>query len=178
MDTFHLKARFLNIADFLIPQAAIGINAVSLRDNKFDDRNSILFNPYLSVTSTIPLLTRKMLFSVTAVAETIMNEDALGTYQFSGGADLNLFNFLYAFAEVQGFDPNAVVANQVVNAGLKLRLGPVSAGVGLFNVKVEPGEGDTVVDKYASSLVDLANANYIATVALDIRLGGKPSAKK
>lgn len=178
MDTFHLKARFLNFGDYLIPQAAIGVNAVSLVDNKFEDRNDILFNPYLAVTSTIPIFTPKILLSVTAVAETIMNENQLGQYQFSGGADINLFNFLYGFAEVQGFDPNALVANQVVNAGVKLRLGPLSAGIGIFNMSLTPGEGDNLVDQYASSLLDLANANYMATVALDIRLGAKPKAKK
>ncbi|MCE1195352.1 hypothetical protein LWX53_02495 [bacterium] len=177
MDTFHMKARFLNIADYLIPQAAIGVNAVSLVDNKFEDRNDILFNPYLAVTSTIPLFTSKILFSVTAVAETIMNKDQLGKYQFSGGADLNLFNFLYGFAEIQGFDPN-IVNSQILNAGLKLRLGPLSAGIGMFNMKLTPGEGDNVIDQYASSLLDLANANYMATVAFDIKLGAKPKAKK
>ncbi|MFA6366863.1 MAG: hypothetical protein WCX13_06700, partial [Candidatus Hydrogenedentales bacterium] len=50
MDTFHLKARFLNFADYFIPQASIGVNAVSLVDNQFSDRNDILFNPYLAVT--------------------------------------------------------------------------------------------------------------------------------
>jgi hypothetical protein len=178
MDTFHMKARFLNLADYFIPQAAIGINAVSLRDNSFTDRNSILFNPYLTVTSNIPIFTPKILLSVTAVAETIMNQDALGQYQFSGGVDLNLFNFLYGFAEVQGFDPNALVANQVVNAGVKLRLGFLSAGVGLFNIKVTPGEGNNIVDQYASSVFDLENASYMATVAIDIKLGGKAPAKK
>jgi len=178
MDTFHLKARFLNFGDYLIPQAAIGVNAVSLVDNKFEDRNDILFNPYLAVTSTIPIFSSKILFSVTAVAETIMNENQLGKYQFSGGADINLFNFLYGFAEVQGFDPNALVADQVVNAGIKLRLGPLSAGIGMFNMSLNPGEGDNVIDQYASSLLDLANANYMATVAFDIKLGAKPKAKK
>ena len=177
MDTFHMKARFLNIADYLIPQAAIGVNAVSLVDNKFEDRNDILFNPYLAVTSTIPVFTSKILFSVTAVAETIMNKDQLGKYQFSGGADVNLFNFLYGFAEIQGFDPN-IVNSQILNAGVKLRLGPLSAGIGLFNMKLTPGVGDNVVDQYASSLLDLANANYMATVAFDIKLGAKPKAKK
>jgi hypothetical protein len=178
MDTFHMKARFLNLADYFIPQAAVGINAVSLRDNSFSDRNSILFNPYLTVTSNIPIFTPKILLSVTAVAETIMNQDALGQYQFSGGVDLNLFNFLYGFAEVQGFDPNALVANQVVNAGVKVRLGFLSAGVGLFNIKVTPGEGSNIVDQYASSVFDLANASYMATVAIDIKLGKNTPAKK
>ncbi|MFA5851592.1 MAG: hypothetical protein WC820_02740 [Spirochaetales bacterium] len=177
MDTFHMKARFLNLTDYFIPQAALGINAVSLRDNKFTDRNSILFNPYLAVTSTIPIFTTKMLFSVTAVAETIMNQNALGSYQFSGGADLNLFNFLYGFAEIQGFNP-AATNSEVINAGAKLRLGFLSVGVGLFNIKLVKGEGATLVDQYASSILDLANANYMATVALDIRLGKKAPAKK
>ncbi len=177
MDTFHLKARFLNIADYFIPQAAIGVNAVSLVDNKFEDRNDILFNPYLAVTSSIPIFTPKILFSVTAVAETIMNENQLGSYQFSGGADLNLFNFLYGFAEIQGFDPNSS-SSEVLNVGVKLRLGPLSAGVGLFNMSLTPGEEGNLIDQYASSGVDLSNANYMATVAIDIRLGKKTPAKK
>lgn len=177
MDTFHMKARFLNFADYFIPQAAIGVNAVSLVDNKFTDRNDILFNPYLAVTSTIPIFTPKILFSVTAVAETIMNKDQLGKYQFSGGADLNLFNFLYGFAEIQGFDPNSV-KSEVLNVGVKLRLGFLSAGLGMFNISLTPGEGSNIIDQYASSLLDLANANYMATVAIDIRLGKKAPAKK
>lgn len=177
MDTFHMKARFLNFADYFIPQAAIGVNAVSLVDNKFTDRNDILFNPYLALTSTIPIFTPKILFSVTAVAETIMNKDQLGKYQFSGGADLNLFNFLYGFAEIQGFDPNSI-KSEVLNVGVKLRLGFLSAGVGMFNISLTPGEGDNILDQYASSLLDLANANYMATVAFDIRLGKKAPAKK
>ncbi|MHB0898477.1 MAG: hypothetical protein ACYC1A_13090 [Spirochaetales bacterium] len=177
MDTFHMKARFLNIADYFIPQAAIGVNAVSLVDNKFTSRNDILFNPYLAVTSTIPIFTPKILFSVTAVAETIMNKDQLGKYQFSGGADLNLFNFLYGFAEIQGFDPNSV-KSEVLNVGVKLRLGFLSAGLGMFNIALTPGAGGNIIDQYASSLLDLANANYMATVAIDIRLGKKAPAKK
>lgn len=177
MDTFHLKARFLNFGDYLLPQAAIGVNAVSLVDNQFENRNDILFNPYLAVTSTIPIFTPKILFSVTAVAETIMNENQLGTYQFSGGADISLFNFLYGFAELQGFNPNST-ANEVLNVGVKLRLGFITAGVGLFNISLQTGEGGNIWDQYASSILDLANANYMATLAFDIRLGGKKAAAK
>jgi len=177
MDTFHLKTRFINFGDYLIPQAALGVNMVSLVDNKFEDRNDILFAPYLAVTSTIPIFTPKILFSVTAVAETIMNENQLGTYMFSGGADINLFNFLYGFAELQGFDPNAE-ANEVLNVGLKLRLGFLSAGIGLFNISVETADTEDLLGQYQSSILDLANANYIATVAIDIKLGKKAQAKK
>jgi len=177
MDTFHLKARFLNLANYLIPQAAIGVNAVSLVDNKFEERNDILFNPYLAVTSTIPIFTPKILFSVTAVAETIMNENQLGKYQFSGGADLSLFNFLYGFAELQGFNPKED-SNEVLNVGVKLRLGFVSLGLGMFNISVQTSETDDLWDQYASSLLDLQNANYIATLAFDIRLGKNTQAGK
>jgi len=177
MDTFHLKARFLNLANYLLPQAAIGVNAVSLVDNKFEDRNDILFNPYLAVTSTIPIFTSKILFSVTAVAETIMNENQLGRYQFSGGADLSLFNFLYGFAELQGFNPKED-SNEVLNVGVKLRLGFVSLGLGMFNISVQTGETDDLWDQYASSLLDLQNANYMATLAFDIRLGKNAQAGK
>lgn len=177
MDTFHLKARFLNFGDYLIPQAALGVNAVSLVDNKFEDRNDILFNPYLAVTSTIPVFSQKILLSATAVAETIMNENQLGTYQFSGGVDLNLFDFLYGFAELQGFNPEST-SSEVLNAGLKLRLGFLSAGIGLFNMSLTPGEEGNLVDQYASSVLDLANANYMATLAFDIRPGKSAQAKK
>jgi hypothetical protein len=177
MDTFHLKTRFLNFGDYLLPQAALGVNAVSLVDNKFTDRNDVLFNPYIALTSTIPIFTPKILLSVTAVAETIMNENQMGTYMFSGGADINLFNFLYGFAELQGFNPNQD-SNEVLNVGLKLRLGFLSAGVGLFNIGVQTGIGENLIDQYASSLPDLANASYMATVAFDIRLGTKAQPKK
>jgi len=178
MDTFHMKARFLNIADYLIPQAAIGVNAVSLVDNKFENRNDILFNPYLALTSTIPIFSSKLgLLSVTAVAETIMNKDQLGKYQFSGGADACLFNLLYAFAEIQGFDPKSE-SSEVLTVGAKVRLGPFSAGVGIFNLKLTPGEGDTVAEQRAASLIDMENANLMATIAFDIKLGKKAPAKK
>jgi hypothetical protein len=113
MDSFHLKARFLNFGDYLLPQAAIGVNV-----------------------------------------------------------DLSLFNFLYAFAELQGFNPK-VDSNEVLNLGAKLRLGFVSLGVALFNISLDTAETDNLIDQYASSLVDLSNANYIATLAFDIRLGKK-----
>jgi hypothetical protein len=106
-----------------------------------------------------------------------MNENSLGTYQFSGGVDLNIFDFLFGFAEIQGFDPNTT-NNEVLNVGVKLRLGFLSAGVGLFNIGLKTGEGDNIWDEYASSVLDLANANYMATVAFDIRLGKKPQSKK
>jgi hypothetical protein len=177
MDTFHLKTRFLNFGDYLLPQAAIGVNAVSLVDNTFTDRNDILFNPYLAVTSTIPVFTKKILLSATAVAETIMNENELGTFQFSGGVDLNLFNFLYGFAELQGFNPKKS-SNEVLNLGIKLRLGFFSAGIGMFNIALQTGDSENLIDQYRSSLVDLGNANYMATVAVDIRLGKKAQPAK
>ena len=106
-----------------------------------------------------------------------MNENQLGRYQFSGGADLNLFNFLYGFAELQGFNPKED-SNEVLNVGLKLRLGFVSLGLGMFNISVQTGETDNLWDQYASSLLDLQNANYMATLAFDIRLGKKAQAEK
>lgn len=177
MDTIHLKARFLDFGDYFIPQASIGVNGVSLVDNQFKDRNDILFNPYLAVTSTIPVFTRKILFSVTAVAETIMNKNQLGVYMFSGGADLNLFNVLFAFAELQGFNPKQS-SNEVVNVGAKLKLGPVSVGVGMFNITLQTVESDNIIDQYASSVFDLANAYYIAELAFHIDLGKKAQAGK
>ncbi|MFZ2782462.1 MAG: hypothetical protein WAZ99_08120 [Rectinemataceae bacterium] len=177
MDTFHLKTRFLNFGKYLIPQAAIGVNAVSLVDNKFEDRNDILFNPYLVVTSTIPVFTPKILLSVTALAETIMNENELGVFQFSGGVDLSLFEFLYAAAEIQGFNPNTP-NNEVVNLGAKVRLGVFSAGVGVVNIiRTKDTTGD-LMHNAESSEFNLENMDWVATLAFDIPLGKMFAPKK
>lgn len=170
MDTFHLKTRFINFGKYLIPQVALGVNAVSLVDNKFENRNDVLFNPYLVATSTIPLFTSKMLLSVSGVAETIMNDNQLGVFQFSGGVDLSLFDFLYAAAEIQGFNPK-LPNSEVVNLGAKLRLGVFSLGVGVVNIiRTKDVSGD-LLQNAESSEFDLANMDWVATLAVDLPLG-------
>ena len=178
MDTFHLKTRFLNFGKYLIPQLALGVNAVSLVDNKFENRNDILFNPYLVATSTLPIFSEKLgLISVTALAETIMNENALGTIQFSGGVDANLFGFLYAAAEIQGFNPTTP-NNEVVNLGAKVKLGIFSAGVGVVNIiRTKDTTGD-LLQNAESSEFNLENMEWVATLAVDIPLGNMFAPKK
>lgn len=176
MDTFHLKARVLNLGDFYLPQVAVGTNMVSLVDNSFTNKDNILFNVYAAATSTIPIFTPKMTLSITAVAETIMNEGELGVYQFSGGADLNLFNFLFAFAEVQGFNPNKI-NNEIINVGAKLRIGPLTAGAGLFGISRLADPTGTLLENVESSTFNIENAKLMVTVGVEIDLG-KPGAKK
>lgn len=172
MDTFHLKARVLDLADYFLPQVAVGMNAVSLVDNQFTNKDDILFNAYATATSVIPIFTPLMKLSITAQAETIMNEGEIGTLLFSGGADLNLFNFLYGFAEVQGVNFQRA-NNEVINLGAKLKLGPVSAGIGMFNIARTRDPTGSIIDNIESSSFLFDTAKYVATVAVDIKLGGK-----
>lgn len=170
MDTFHLKTRFLDFGKYVLPQAAIGVNAVSLVNNKFEDRNDILFNIYLAATSTIPIFTPRLLFSVTAVAETIMARDQLGTYMFSGGADLNIFDFLFAFAEVQGFNPTTP-NNEVINLGGKLQIGGLSVGVGMFNIIRQKLVSEDIIENIESSVFNFDNAKWMVSIVYELRLG-------
>lgn len=172
MDTFHLKARVFNFGDYFIPQVAVGMNAVSLVDNQFTNKDDILFNAYATATSQIPIFTPQMLLSVTAMAETIMNEGDLGTLLFSGGVDFNFFKFLYAMAEVQGVN-FAKANNEVINLGAKVRLGPISAGVGMFNIARTRDPTGTIIQNIESSGFLFETAQYVATLAVEINLGGK-----
>ena len=177
MDTFHFKARVLDFGKYILPQAAIGLNAVSLRDNQFEEMNDILFNPYLAVTTTIPVFTTKILLSATGVAETIWNANEFGSWIFNVGADLNLFDVLFLVGELQGFNPEKA-NNEVLNAGVKLKLGGVSIGVGMFNIIRQKLTGGDIIDNFESSTFDLSNAKYIATVAFEVKLGKLFAPKK
>lgn len=176
MDTFHLKARVLNLGDFFWPQVAVGTNMVSLVDNSFTNKDNILFNVYAAATSTIPIFTPKMTISVTAVAETIMNEGELGVYQFSGGADFNFFNFLFAFAEVQGFNPEEI-NHEIINVGAKVKLGPLTGGAGLFGISRLADPTGTLVDNVESSTFDISNAKWMATLGFELDLSNSGSGK-
>lgn len=177
MDTFHLKTRFLDFGKYFLPQAAIGVNAVSLVNNKFEDRNDILFNIYLAATSSIPIFTPRLLFSVTAVAETIMARDQLGTYMFSGGADLNIFDVLFAFAEVQGFNPTTP-NNEVINLGGKLQIGGLSVGVGMFNIIRQKLVSEDIIENIESSVFNFDNAKWMVSIVYEIKLGNIFSPRK
>lgn len=167
MDTFHLKTRVLDFGADLLPEVAIGLNGVSLVENTFTDQRDILFNPYIAATSTIGLVPNMLTVSATGVAESIMNDGKFGDILLSLGADVNLFNMLYAFGEVQGFnyeEPN----QEVINVGAKVKLGWLSAGVGIFNIIRETTD---VYTDFDYDELDFENANYMATVAIDVPLG-------
>ena len=71
-----------------------------------------------------------------------------------------------------------MVKSEVLNVGAKLRLGFLSAGVGMFNISLTPGAGENWFAQFANAGIDAEHANYMATVAIDIKLGGKAPAKK
>jgi hypothetical protein len=159
MDTFSFKARIFHMTDSIIPQVALGMNAVSLDNNEFDREEDILFNPYLAATIRVPLFTEKAVFSVTAVAESIYNEGETSDLYFSAGADLKLFDMLYLMAEVQGMGKED--EDQVVNLGAKVKVGWVSLGVAVYNCiekdvsTGDPGFSDDSSDVRAYALVEI-----------------------
>ncbi len=172
MDTFHLKARILDFGDnTILPSVAVGMNGVSMVDNAFNNTKDILFNPYIVATSTVKVIDRFLEFSFTALAETIMTDGEFGDPQFSIGADVNLMNFLFAFGELQGFNPEEP-NREVINIGAKVRLGWITAGLGMFNI-IRDTEDDSgnLMDNYTSSTFDLENANYIGSVVVTVPLG-------
>jgi len=186
MDTFHLKTRILDFGANLLPEIAVGMNGVSLVDNTFTNKKDILFNPYLVATSNLSLIPDFLELSVTVLAETIMSEGEFGLPQFSIGADVKLLNFLYAFSEVQGIQVNldeidelndlASTNNEMVNIGVKLKLGWFSAGVGMFNIIRETAEdtGD-LTENVTSSTFNLDSAKYMGSVVFEIPLGNMSS---
>ncbi|NQT59940.1 MAG: hypothetical protein HQ557_13230 [Bacteroidetes bacterium] len=174
MDTIHLKARVLDFGKDVMPSVAVGMNGVSLVDNTFDNENDILFNPYIAATSYISILPNMLEIDVTVVAETIMSDGEFGIPQFSLGVDANLLNMLYVFGEVQGvqidlenFDLTQSM-NEMMNIGAKLKLGWVSIGVGMFNIIRETEEGEGIVDNIAASTFNLENAQYMASVVVEV----------
>jgi hypothetical protein len=159
MDTLSFKARIFHMTDSIIPQVALGMNAVSLKNNDFDNQKDILFNPYLAATIRVPLFTEKAVLSATATAESIYNEGESSDLYFSAGADLALFDMVYLMAEVQGI--NKEHEDSVTNIGAKFKYGWVSVGVAAYNVikkDVSTGEKeftDDSTDIRAFALVEI-----------------------
>lgn len=159
MDTFSFKARIFHMTDSLIPQAALGLNAISLDSNEFDDEEDILFNPYLAVTIRVPLFTEKAVLSATGVAESIYNEGETSDLFFSCGADLVLFDMLYLMAEAQGIGKDE--DDYVVNVGAKVKIGWFSLGLAGYNVVQkdvstgDPGFSNDSTDLRAYAAVEL-----------------------
>jgi len=148
MDSFHLKARVLNLTDYYTPKVAVGVNGVSIKNNKFDDNSNILYNPYLAITLPIRVFTDNFIISATAVAEKVyVNGESSKTF-YSAGADMVFFKTLYLIAEAQGL--NKKDEDPVINVGAKLKYGWFSIGAGLFNIqkdKVKSGEVGTEENK-------------------------------
>lgn len=142
MDTYSFKARVFHMTDSILPQVALGVNAVSLKNNEFDNQEDILFNPYMAVTIRVPLFTEKAVLSATGVAESIYNEGESSDLFFSAGADLVFFDMVYLLAEVQGIDK--AQDDYVVNVGAKVKIGWFSLGLAGYNVvKKDVSTGDT-----------------------------------
>ncbi|MBU1171708.1 MAG: hypothetical protein KKD44_19315 [Proteobacteria bacterium] len=159
MDTYSFKARIFHMTDSIIPQVALGVNAVSLANNEFDHQEDILFNPYLTATIQVPLFTDKAVLSATAVAESIYNEGESSDLFFSAGTDLVLFNMVYLMAEVQGIDKDQ--EDYVVNIGAKVKMGWFSLGLAGYNViqkdvsTGDPGFSDDSTDLRVYGLVEV-----------------------
>ncbi len=141
MDTYSFKARIFHMTDSIIPQVALGMNAVSVNNNEFDRSEDILFNPYLAATIRVPLFTEKAVLSATAVVESLYNEGETSDLYFSAGADLALFDTVFLLAEVQGINKDE--EDPVVNLGAKVKVGWVSLGVAVYNcIEEEVSTGD------------------------------------
>ncbi|MGM5484191.1 MAG: hypothetical protein ACQER9_04735 [Nanobdellota archaeon] len=131
MDSYHFKARVFKMADYFIPQAAVGINAVSLNGSDFSSKDEILFNPYLSVTVQIPVYKDKVVFSATGVVETLYNEGETSSDFFSGGADIGIYDTFYLVAEAQGLNKDD--EDPLINLGAKVKHGWFSFGIAMYN---------------------------------------------
>ena len=147
MDTYSFKARIFHMTDSIIPQVALGMNAVSVNNNEFDRSEDILFNPYLAATIRVPLFTEKAVLSATAVVESLYNEGETSDLYFNAGADLALFDTVFLLAEVQGINKDE--EDPVVNLGAKVKVGWVSVGVAVYNCiedEVSTGEPEFTTD--------------------------------
>lgn len=175
MDTIHLKTRVLDFDEDVMPSISIGMNGVSLVDNTFTNQNNILFNPYVVATSYISILPDIFEVTISAVAETIMNDGKFGLPQFSIGADAQLLDMFYVFGEVQGiqvdlesFDLSQSM-NEVINIGAKVKFGWISVGVGMFNIiRNTENEGEDIINNIWDSSFDLESANYMASIVVDV----------
>lgn len=176
MDTIHLKTRILDFNEDVMPTVSIGMNGVSLVDNSFANESDILFNPYIVATSYIKVIPDFLEVNVTALAETIMSDGKFGVPQFSLGVDAMLMDMFYVFGEAQGVQVDlenfdlSQSTNEMINIGAKVKFGWVSLGVGMFNIIRGTGEGDDIVDNIANSTFDLENANYMASLVVEVPL--------
>ncbi len=133
MDSFHLKARVLQLTDFYTPQVAIGVNGVSIKANSFDDESDILYNPYVVVTLPVRMFTDNFIISFTGVAEKLYSDGEGGETILSAGADMILYDTVYLMAEAQGIEQET--EEPIINLGAKLKYGWFSIGAGLFNIQ-------------------------------------------
>ncbi len=176
MDTIHLKTRVLDFGKDVMPSVSVGMNGVSLVNNSFEDQNNILFNPYLVATSYIELIPGMLELDITAVAETILSEGEFGIPQFSLGADVNLFDMIYVFGEVQGVQVDlenfdlTKSSNEMINIGARVKYEGLSIGLGMFNIIRDTGDDDDIISNISESTFDLSSAKYMATVVYELPL--------
>jgi len=169
MDTVHLKARIFQLTDYYTPQISIGVNGASLKENQFNEKNNVLFNPYIVATLPIRVFTDNFLISVTGAAERVyVNDEKTETF-FSAGADMVIAQTLYLTAEAQGLGQDE--QDPIYNIGAKLKIGYFSIGAGLFNIsedKIESRDINSLENK---------EQYWMANVSLEIPLldifGGK-----
>jgi hypothetical protein len=174
MNTFHFKARILHLADWIFPQVGVGINATSLSENRFDDRGRVLFNPYVTATSTIPLDgDHRYWIALTAMMESAYVEGASARPFFNFGADIAAIpETLHLVTELQGFTKTEDRA--VLNAGARLRYRWGAIGLGAFNLIPSAERVDNVA--FDSSRVYLmANATIDLPFSLLFAGGSKES---
>jgi len=132
MDTFHLKARILNLTDYYTPQISVGINGASIANNNFNKEENLLLNPYVAVTIPIKIVNENFVWSITGVAEQVKSNGETTETFYNAGTDLALWDTLYLIAEGQGVGQKE--QDPVYNFGAKLKLGWFHLGGGLFNV--------------------------------------------
>ncbi len=156
MDTLSAKARVFNSNATILPDVAVGVNAVSLNGNEFEEEEDVLFNPYVAATFEFPVIENVLDISTTATAETVYNDGDSGDLFFSAGTDIKLFNFLYLLTEFQGI--NKEDEDCVVNLGAKAEFGWLSVGATIYNaIEGEIGSGDEAITEDSSHYSAYAN---------------------
>jgi hypothetical protein len=156
MDSFHLKARVLNLTDYYTPQISVGVNGVSVSANSFDKQENILYNPYVAITIPIRMFTDNFIISITGVAEKLYSDGEGGEPIYSAGADMILYDTLYLMAEAQGVGQDN--EDPVINIGGKVKYGWFSLGAGIFNIqqdKIKDGNIDAQENKEQYWMVSL-----------------------
>lgn len=130
-DTFHFKANVLHFPDYIIPQLAIGMNAMSLTQGSDSEENTTLFNTYATTTIEIPF-GEFFKMSITGCMENNYVDGKGTTPFYSMGMDMNFADTLYLFGEYNGMKKED--QDPVANAGLKVKLWWFDFGIAGYNL--------------------------------------------